>query len=320
MVETSLKANPDRIKNLNINCTKEQGMEIVERFADREFSNIQAIDFPFPELDFTKCKSEWLNLNKKQGSLNPSVSSSLIRMLHPSMYYANKLGCLSPYMYWQKIREDIETFKKFYFNRLTRSDWFKVGNRKQDYLEQGIVPLNIYFCGLSTSGKAPCVGYFKPTVAKYIIEKYAKDFNKIFDPFSGYSGRMLGALASGKAYIGQDINSSTVGESLNILDYIKLIQENIPSVNLSVQDTFDSEGEYECLFTCSPYSNLESYNGKRDRILNCDEWIDVCLDRFKCKRYIFVTDDKISKYKNNVVETINNKSHWGNNSEFIVVL
>ena len=123
---------------------------------------------------------------------------------------------------------------------------------------------------------------------------------------------MYGAYLCGKKYIGQDINETHVKESNDLIhDY---------SMNATVvcKDIFESEGEYECLFTCSPYHLKEVWN-ENETDMSCDEWIDECLRRFKCKRYVFVVDET-EKYKDRIVETIENKSHFGTNSEKLLVI
>ena len=84
------------------------------------------------------------------------------------------------------------------------------------------------------------------------------------------------------------------------------------------KDIFESTGEYDCLFTCSPYGLKEIWN-ERETNKYCDEWIDECLQRFKCKRYVFVVD-KTEKYKDKIVEEISNKSHFSNAKEYIIVI
>ena len=54
-------------------------------------------------------------------------------------------------------------------------------------------------------------------------------------------------------------------------------------------------------------------------ILTADEWIDVYLKNYKCKKYLFVVD-KTEKYKDNIVEKISNKSHFSNNCEYVVLI
>jgi hypothetical protein len=302
-----------------MNCSEKIGWELVDKFGNREWEKIKNMKFPYPKISDNSCKKEWLTLNSKQLSIkNPS---NIIRKFHKSIHKASRIKHLSNYEYWNLLKEDFELFRKFYFNRLTRSDWFKSPNNSK-YLKEGYVPDFIYYCGLTTSGKAPLPSYFKPMLAKYIITKYLKKYETIFDPFSGYSGRMLGTLACGKKYIGQDINEVTIKESKNVLDFVNnnltTFDSNV-SCKLHVKDTLKSSGSYESLFTCSPYGLLETWN-QPIKDYTCDEWISLCLKNFKCEKYVFVTDDKIKKYKNNVVEELANTSHWGKNKEYIVII
>ena len=77
-------------------------------------------------------------------------------------------------------------------------------------------------------------------------------------------------------------------------------------------------GEFEALFTCTPY-NLKETWGQEIQNLSCDEWIDVCLKNFTCKKYVFVVDSTI-KYKDFIKEEKENKSHFGTSKEYVVVL
>jgi hypothetical protein len=123
---------------------------------------------------------------------------------------------------------------------------------------------------------------------------------------------MLGTCACDKKYIGQDINEIHVKESNEIIDKLKL------NAVILQKDIFESTGEYDCLFTCSPYCLKEIWN-EHETNKSCDEWIDECLKRFKCKRYVFVVD-KTEKYKDKIVEEISNKSHFSNAKEYIIVI
>lgn len=166
--------------------------------------------------------------------------------------------------------------------------------------------------GFNISNIAKTVSVFNPIFAKHILQKYAAEYDKIFDPFSGFSGRMLGACACGKQYIGQDINETHVKESNEIIKKFDL------NATVIQNDIFESIGTYDCLFTCSPYNLKEIWN-ENETNLSCDEWIGECLKRFTCKRYIFVVDST-TKYKDYVVESLNNSSHFGVNNEYILVI
>lgn len=308
------------------NCTKEYAAELIEKFGQREFERIQNIEFPVQQerpIELEKCVNEVMSLltSTKSGK----TISPTIKKFHVSMVKANREGKLSPYDGWNLMKMSKPAFIKFYENRLRCSDWFK--EKKGDnmkYLHEGYVPEFIYGIGLTTSGKYPVVTYFKPHLAKYLTEKYLSSYDTVFDPFSGYSGRMMGVVCTGKNYIGRDLCVDTVKESNEIWNFMK------PFVNkranreivcdVDIADACTSEGKYECLLTCSPYGNIEQWEGVPSNGYSCDKWIDICLKNYDCEKYVFVTDEKISKYKEYVAEYLENTSHWGSNTECVVVI
>ena len=81
-----------------------------------------------------------------------------------------------------------------------------------------------------------------------------------------------------------------------------------------------SSGSYPCLFTCPPYGSKERWSGKNDLIeKSCDEWIQECLQRFDCEKYLFVVDGT-ERFKGNIVEEIYNSSHLGKGEEYVVLI
>lgn len=304
-----------------MNCSKEESWKIVEKYWEREWDKIKQIPFPKTrefEITNKECIREIASLRDSNKS-NKTQSKTIVKF-HTSIIYANRHGNLSPYSYWQLLKQDKEEFKKFYDNRLRCSDWFNEKNGANfHYLEEGYVPEFIYGIGMSTSRKAPKVSYFKPALAKNIITKYLKEFDTIFDPCSGYSGRLIGSLCAGKNYIGFDINDITINESKQIYNFIKPI--TLKNVELSCKDSLKESGEFECMLTCTPYGNIEEWqssNGLITSNLSCDDWIDILISNYKCKKYIFVVDDTIHKYKHKIIEELENTSHFGTNKEYIV--
>jgi len=172
--------------------------------------------------------------------------------------------------------------------------------------------------GFNIAKKAPKVSVFSAGRAKMLVDRYMKEFDTIFDPFSGFSGRMLGVISSGKEYIGQDISERHVRESNQILEFLRKYGVNAKA-EVKVQDILTSSGEYPCLFTCSPYGTKEQWEEVPVDPRTCDDWIDECLKRFKCKRYVFVVDNT-TKYERFVVAQVSNKSHLSNAKEYIIVI
>ncbi len=240
------------------------------------------LDFPFPAL-------------KGKDDMN------LIRFFHKSIFEASKKNKLSPLQAWQ----DKDLIKKSALNRLKY-----VGKcEPQDILK-----------GFSIAQIAPKVSVFKPILAKTLIEKYLGRADLIIDPFSGFSGRMLGAFNSNKKYIGFDINEKHVKESNEIIAY-KSIQDfcKVEVQDLTTFEEVDWQNQNTALFTCPPYKDKEHWN-ENEVEKSCDEWIDLCLEKHKgCESYLFVVDET-EKYKDKIVEKITNKSHFGTNLEYVILL
>lgn len=310
-----------------MNCTDEEVDKIINEHWEESWNHIKTIPFP-PTREFPikekELFNEFINL-KLHKCANATVgqrnNSRVVRYFHPSIFTASKGGSDSPVEFWKKVQEDPNLFKKFYRNRLQRSDWFNEKNgENKHFMYEGKVPDFIYGIGLTTSASAPCVSYFKPYLAKYLIETYLNDVDTLLDPFSGYSARLLGAWACNKSYKGFDINDVTVNESNNLIKFMKfhnLIPSTL-SLSVSCTDSFNLKENADALITCSPYSDnlgrqIETWtDSSGNKIIcnkTCDEIIDYCLKNFNCKKYLFVVDGSSKKYDNYVVESLENRNY-----------
>ena len=135
---------------------------------------------------------------------------------------------------------------------------------------------------------------------------------------------MLGAISLGKRYIGYDLSEVHVKESNDIIEFLGRkfdifdILDNMVSIKQGNVLDIKTTMYYPCLFTCPPYYDKEEWFDENDP-KSCDEWIDICLNNFKCNRYVFIVDNT-EKYKNNIVYEIYNKSHFNKNSEYIIMI
>ena len=251
-------------------------------------------EFPYYEYSEDRMKKDYEKLcTYKDIKKNSRLGDSIISNFHKSIYDASVRNCPSPRDAW----EDSKLLEKCVRNRFIYSSTLSSHSILQ---------------GFNVCKIAPKVSVFNASLAKRLILKYLNNYSEIFDPFSGFSGRMLGACSLGKSYIGQDINESHIEEGKQIIDLLKL-----DNTFLRVQDIFTSEGSYECLFTCPPYGLKEEWRNINQRNLDCDGWINECLKRFKCKTYLFVVDET-EKYKDYIVEELSNNSHLGENKEFVI--
>ena len=280
MIENNIKIITDCTEYIDY-IGEKYGNDYLKQF---KYDNIVEMFNSLPEFPY-------FNLTR----LSLSSPYAIIQQYHKSIWDAHIKNKLSPKAAWGNQ----EIMAKVISNRFV----YQSPPYTADKIRQG----------LNVTKLAPKVSVFKPSLGIYLINRYLNDYNEIFDPFSGFSGRMLAAVKCDKKYIGQDINQKHVEESNNIITNFK-----ISSASVVQKDILESSGEYDCLFTCPPYENIEQWNDN-ELIMTCDQWIDECLKRFKCKNYLFVVDDT-EKYKNNVVEEICNKSHFGNNKEYIVLI
>lgn len=259
------------------------------------FNWCRSSGFPFPTIK--NVESSYNALVKSDCSKFTTASrlgERVINQFHKSIWFAHKHNLLSPYDAW----DNDKLLKQCIKNRLI-------------YIGNDLDPSKILY-GFNASRIAPKVSVFNPYLAKYLINKYFDSFDTIFDPCSGYSGRLLGTVSLGKRYIGQDINNTTVDESNELIDYFHF------DAQVTCCDSLLTTGTYDCLFTCTPYNDKEFW-GNDQYNYSCDDWIDKIIKNYNCKQYMFVVDET-TNYKNYIVETITNKSHLNTNTEYVIVI
>ena len=250
-------------------------------------------EFPYPKYTKERLAKDWKHLQEWEWNKNSYVGSSIVRHFHESIWEAHVGKNISPVECWNNK----ELLEKTVKNRMIYSSRLS---------SQSIVD------GFNICKIAPKVSVFNPMSAKYLIKTYLNEFSEVFDPFSGFSGRMLGCCALGKKYVGQDINTKHVIESNRIIDYLRL------NASVKEQDIFIDHGNYECLFTCPPYGLKEIWN-EHETNYTCDMWIAQCITRYDCKKYLFVVDSS-ERYKDYIIGEITNSSHFGNRKEYIVLI
>ena len=262
-------------------------------YKQRLFEWCRSFEFPYPVINNVEDSyKSLLKSDVAKFSMNARYGQRVIDKFHKSIWHAHKHNFLSPYDAWQ----DDYLLNKCIDNRII-------------YKGSSLDPSKVLY-GFSAAKIAPKVSVFNPYLAKYLISKYLNQYDTIFDPCSGYSGRLLGAVSLNKHYVGQDINKITVEETNDLIKYFNL------DATVSCVDSLKTTGEYDCLFTCSPYRHKELW-GQDDYNMSCDEWITNLIQQYKCKDYLFVVDET-TLYKDYIVEELTNKSHINSNKEYIV--
>lgn len=300
---------PDHILHVIVESKFETGLKQLQTLIQSMDANVldydtelfkwcRTVNFPYPQYSIDRMQSDLTKLiNHDVDTYNPycRLGNSIVTQYHHSVYTAHLQSRVSPYEAWQ----DDKLLKQCIANRLI--------------YQNDVDPSKVLY-GFNVSKIAPKVSVFNPVLAKYLVKKYMGEADTVFDPFSGFSGRMLGVCASGKHYIGSDIHQLHVQESNEIIQQFNLNAEVTCKDVLS----YESTSEYDWLFTCPPYANKEIY-GDETVFQDCDAWIDTVTQLFKCKGYMFVVDHT-DMYSNYIVEDLPNSSHFGTNVEHVIYL
>lgn len=268
----------------------------LQAYQQEIFNWCRSQEFPYPNYTSDRLIKQYGRLCELDVSKNPKrnfTGESIIRQYHKSIWKAHVYGKPSPLDAWYS--DDL---------------LMKVITNRCMYVDT-VDPSKVLY-GFTVAKIAPRVSMFNPALARYLAQRYLSDFYEVFDPFSGYSGRLLGVCSSSKHYIGQDINSAAVSESNEIISKFHL------DASVRHYDSLTDSGQYECLLTCPPYGNKEIYTD--DLVVKtCDEWIDICLSNFNCKRYVFVVDSTV-KYSDNIVEELSDTSYLRKSSEYVILI
>ena len=263
------------------------------------FQWCRSTGFPYPNYSESRMIKDWSSLCKYYSDKyipQCRIGQSIVQNYHRSIFNSNVLGNLSPVDAWNSD----DHLKRAIINRFI--------------YKNDVDPSKVLY-GLYASKIGPKVSVFNPILARYLVLKYLSEFQEVFDPFSGFSGRLLGTASTGRRYIGQDLNIRAVAESNQIIKFLKLSEKCKVTCKDLIEDACSS---YECLLTCPPYENKETY-GSEVVFHSCDEWISMILSKYHCNRYVFVVDST-DTYKDSIVETIQTSSHLSASTEYIIVI
>jgi hypothetical protein len=262
------------------------------------YQSCKSSPFPYPQYSAERMKTDWKNLKRMNEYLHGAYPcNSIITNFHKSIYSSRKKGQPSPIEAWNSP----ELLKKLILNR---------------FIYKSSLSSYTIARGFESSYIAPRVSVFQPGLARKLLSEYASDAKTCVDPFSGFSGRMLGATSLGMSYTGYEIREECAVESNEIIRFLGLMDASVTcSDSLNTID----ETEYDVLITCPPYKDKEVWNNDMPNLHTTDYYVKKCLDNFKAKKYIFIVDEP-GVYADHVISTLDNKSHITSSKEKIVII
>lgn len=274
------------IENLNIS---------LDEFYNKIFKMCRSMSFPYPKynnnnellLSFNQLKK--MNCNDKYHknlSLDSRIGDRLIIHFHESIYHIN-------------IDNDINPYKAWYDDKILK----KLTN--DNMIIHSYINHNKILQGFNISDIGQRIHIISAAKCKMIVNKYLSEYNIIIDPYMKFGEIMLSVIVCNKSYIGICNNKLNIDENKEMLRFLE--NNNIEIDKIKIYDNMKFNMNYDCLFTILSYYQ------------NQDNMIDYCLNNFKCKRYLFISNNT-ERYKQYVVEEIKHKIHIKYNIEYIIII
>ena len=284
--------NIEEYFNIPLNKINEQlSLEDKNLFAEKVVDYWQKKGFPYfnsEDIDVEKEIKKVISYDCSKIQLeNDEIQQvmtglNVVNMFHPHMWNTKCKNMLTPF----EVFSDKELFKKAMLKRIKMSDCT-------------LRPFSIRKAIKIYSG-VQSVSNFRPTVAKYIYEKYAGNNSSVLDPCAGYSGRLMGAFTSKNvfSYTGFDPCEETFNGNINAYnEFMKYKFKDFKSefFKLPFEDS-DLKNKFDFIFTSPPYFNIEKYSNEDTqswiRYNSYDLWRDKFLFVFINKCYNFLNNNK----------------------------
>lgn len=249
------------------------------------------LSFNYTEEDLFR---EYQNILKTKGDIKkPPTQNRIVKMFQQHLIFGEQLVYQNP----ERRRYLIQNRMKYLF---------KPEHLLTDHSLIG---------GCSISKMCQTYSFFSPLWFKYFIEKY--NVKSVYDPFGGWGHRLLGS-SNLDLYIYNDNSALTYNGVKNIAEFLNL--KNVEFYNENAED-FKPKEQYEAVFTCPPYDDVEVYehpiinfSNLLKEALNCGDKLYgvVLLEKFE---HLLDIHELIEKTPVNT-----GKSHFGkNNFEFLYV-
>ena len=214
-----------------------------------------------------------------------------------------------------RVDGQLSAFEAFQDEKLR---WKMIKNRIEysgGFIDAGQI-LNAF--NVTRTCKQP--SWFSKSLAKHIISEYCSS-DIIVDPFAGWGARADAANELHRTYVGCDFNKELVEW-----------HHSKGRTNIQYGDAKEFKFSSECsVFICPPYSdpktgrcfedyNFDGFDASAKAITQC-QWLQIVMNNVpNAREYVMVckiVDEGWEKY---IVDTKQNRSHFGTNNEYVLVV
>lgn len=145
----------------------------------------------------------------------------------------------------------------------------------------------------------------------FYIKKFCLEHNitSVYDPCGGWGHRMLGAIAAGCSYHYNDINTVATNNCRMLATYLNI--ENKVTFSSCDSSTYKPTCNYDAVFTCPPYHNVEHYTDLGAENLSYKDFLDwwkatvtISMSNFQCSYFAFIINDCYEQDMTNIIKSI----------------
>lgn len=212
------------------------------------------VGFPYFELNTDKIRKETLTVFNQDSSKLELENN----VLQQSMHGLNTCNTFHPEMYDVRCNNSKSPMDIFLDDDLFR----KALTKRIKYNDRNLNSSCVRRTLTAFGGQA--VSNFRPSIAKWVYQKFAPKDAIVLDPCMGYGGRLMGAYCSHiQKYVGIDPNAYSYVGNATLYSYLHKLSPEVSSLEIELHNVpfeeFTTDTKFDLVFTSPPYFDTEKY-------------------------------------------------------------
>lgn len=239
-----------------------------EAYVGELFTLFRSVGFLFPD-DDSKLKASYKrlceykpDLTKNEVFNNSSLATDICKYFCESFYLSRSVNGLN----FGEVFYNNALLTKLIRNRLGM-DWYYGTPKVKAVNEAFNLSFRMLIQGMRSMMLVPQTSIFKPSIAKWMCERYSEIGDNVGDYSCGFGGRMLGAVSCGRRYIGTD--PLTVPELKKMASFLEL--SGVELIQQGSEHYCGAENSIDLYYSSPPYYNQEVYSDDPSQAYNKGE-------------------------------------------------
>ena len=162
-----------------------------------------------------------------------------------------------------------------------RGEWLKLGIKSEEGRDAGCLPSGFDPAKYGRK-QAESTSIFDPVLCEIAYRWFSRENDKVIDPFAGGSVRGIVATTLNRQYTGIDLSERQIEANKKQYEDIHSKYSSLKEPNWVNGDSLNckelAKDDYNFMFTCPPYYDLEVYSEKDNDLSNMgtyEEFINI---------------------------------------------